>query len=124
MKTQHDPSQLHRLMKIAIDSGEVSTIAEAERLFLGYRLAIQVGEEIANSSTLQASLLTAINTARRCFMGGVEIGGNLDVPLIVPWRNYKTLLEAVIDLQGKPVQALTPEVPLINIGHDSIHKAP
>ena len=44
MNSQHDPSQLHRLMKIAIDSGQVSSIAEAERLFSGYRLAIQIGE--------------------------------------------------------------------------------
>jgi hypothetical protein len=122
MKTQHDPSQLHRLMKIAIDSGEVSTIAEAERLFSGYRLAIHVGKDVAHSPTLQASLLTAINTARRSFMGGVEISGDLDVPLIVPWRNYKTLLDAVIDLQGKPVRALTPEIPRIIIGDNSIHQ--
>ena len=124
MNSQHNPSQLHRLMKIAIDSGEVSSIAEAERLFSGYRLAIQIGKDCAHSPTLQASLLTAINTARRCFMGGVEISGNLDVPLIVPWRNYKTLLDAVIDLQGKPVKTLTPEIPQISIGDHSTHKLP
>lgn len=122
MKSQHDPSQLHRLMKIAIDSGEVSTIAEAERLFSGYRLGIQVGKDVAHSPTLQASLLTTINTARRCFMGGVEVSGDLDVPLIIPWRNYKTLLEATIDLQGKPVKTLTPEIPKIIIGDNSIYK--
>lgn len=124
MNSQYDPSQLHRLMKIAIDSGQVSSIAEAEHLFSGYRLAIQIGKDCAHSPTLQASLLTAINTARRCFMGGVEISGNLDVPLIVPWRNYKTLLDAVIDLQGKPVKTLTPEIPQISIGDHSTHKHP
>ena len=122
MKSQLDPSQLHRLMKISIDSGEATTIADAQRLFSGYRLAIQVGKDVAHSPTLQASLLTAVNTARRCFLGGVEISGELNVPLCIPWRNYKTLSDAIVDLQGKPVKRLAPEIPRIIIGDNSKHQ--
>ncbi len=108
---------LSRVIKIAIDSGEVSTVEEAEDLFAGYRLAISVGPEIENSPTLQAALLTAVNTARRCFLGGVFVSGNVDVDLLVPWRRYRTLQDAVVDLDGQLDPGLYLEsIPLIGLG--------
>lgn len=108
--------QLHRSVKLALDSGEAATLAEAQRLFQGYRLQIDAGPEIAVSSTLQAALLTAVNTGRRCFLGGVQIAGALDVPLRVPWRRCRTLAEAVMDLQGRIVPIIAPALPRIVFG--------
>ena len=35
--------KLHRLVKQALDSGAAASIAEAEALFAGYRLALRIG---------------------------------------------------------------------------------
>lgn len=110
------PDQLHRLVKLALDSGEVATLEEAERLFAGYRLGVAVGRDAAASPTLQAAVLTAVNAGRRGFLGGVSVAGALDVPLRVPWRECRTLAEAVADLQGGIVPVLDPEIPRLVIG--------
>jgi len=44
---------LSRTVKIAIDSGEVTTIEDAKKIFQGYHLAIEVGSDVATSPTLQ-----------------------------------------------------------------------
>ena len=92
---------LHRTLKAALDTGEATTLEEAQRLFAGYRLLIEVGRDVAASPTLQAMALTAVNTARRCFLGGVDVVGAVDVDLRVPWRRCKTLAEAVMELHGR-----------------------
>lgn len=115
-KTSGD--ELHRAVKLALDSGEAATLDEALALFTGYRLAIEVGPDVAHSASLQAAVLTAVNTARRCFLGGVEVAGRLDVELLVPWRRCRTLTEAVADLGGTPVVTLSPEIPYVLVGGD------
>jgi hypothetical protein len=108
--------QLHRLVKLALDTGEAHSLEEAERLFAGYRLAIEVGRDVAGSPTLHAAILTAVNTARRSFLGGVQVSGNVEMPLRVPWGGCRTLAEAVVDLQGCVVRSINPELPRIVIG--------
>lgn len=108
---------MHRTVKLALDTGEVSSVEEADHLFAGYRLLLEAGPEIARSPTLQAALLTAVNTGRRCFLGGVHIAGNLDVPLRVPWYQYRSLKDAVIDLQGQPIEATDPTFPCVVFGN-------
>ena len=112
------PDQLHRLVKLALDTGEAANLEEAQRLFGDYRLGIVVGSSVAHSATLQAALLTAVNTGRRSFLGGVSVEGTLDVPLLVPWGRCRTLGDAVVDLQGVNT-ALAPGVPQIVIGDAS-----
>src|SRR5579871_199477 len=99
-----------------MDSGEVVSLAEAKQLFQGYRLVIEVGPDIAGSATLQAAVLTAVNTGRRCFLGGVLVVGDLAARLLVPWRRSGTLAEAVVDLQGQIAPTCPPETPRIVIG--------
>src|SRR5689334_10945069 len=86
---------LHRTLKVVLDTGEATTLEEAQRLFSSYRLVVEVGQEVASSPTLQAMVLTAVNTARRCFLGGVDVVGRVDVDLKVPWPQRGTLAEAV-----------------------------
>lgn len=109
--------ELHRLVKLAVDTGEAQTVADAVQLFEKYRLAIRVGPDAARSPSLQAAVLTTVNTGRRCFLGGVLVAGDLDVDLLVPWRDCTTLGEAIVDLQGVVVADVSPEIPRVVIGN-------
>jgi hypothetical protein len=118
MSISNISDHLSRTVKLAMDSGEAKTAEEAQRIFEGYRLRIAVGPDISESPTRQAALLTAVNVARRCFLGGVEIVGGTDAELLIPWRNCQTVAEAVRDLKGKLAEApeATNDLPLIVIG--------
>lgn len=117
MHKWNNVDSLHRTGKLAMDSGEASSIEEAEKIFKGYKLTIEVGPDIADSPTRQAMLLTAVNTGRRCFLGGVEVTGNVNTPLLVQWRDCRTLAEAILNLHGQIVTTMTPEKPRILIGN-------
>lgn len=116
MNPSHLGDGLHRAVKMALDSGEAASLAEAERLFLSYQMMIDVGPEVATSPSLQAALLTAVNTGRRSCLGGVRITGSMDTELLIPWRRCRTLGQAVTDLQGTIVDSVVPEVPRLVIG--------
>jgi hypothetical protein len=125
MEEYNQGNTLHRTIKLALDTGEASSLEEAVRLFEGYRLLLEVGADVASSPTLQAALLTAVNTGRRCFLGGVKVTGNLDVALRVPWRSCRTLADAIIDLQGKLAATVDPTLPRIVFGDvDSVAGSP
>src|SRR5260221_4862133 len=117
MEEQNQGDALHRTIKLALDTGEALSVEEAVRLFEDYRLLLEVGPDVAYSPTLQAALLTAINTGRRCFLGGVQVVGDLDVALRVPWRRCRTLADAIIDLQGRLAATVDPTLPRIAFGN-------
>ncbi len=116
MEEHNQCDALHRTIKLALDTGEALSIEEAMRRFERYRLLLEVGHDVASSATLQAALLTAVNTARRCFLGGVQVTGNLDVALRVPWRRCRTLADAIVDLQGKVTTTFDSTLPRIVFG--------
>lgn len=116
MDKQNLSEKLSRTVKMAMDSGEAATVEEAERIFRGYQLAIEVGPDVTFSPTLQAALLTAVNTGRRGFLGGVSVVGNLDALLLIRWRSCRTLAEAIRDLRGNAVEKIPPDLPRIVIG--------
>lgn len=107
---------LHRLVKLAMDTGEASTYAEAQSLFKGYRLSVAIGHDAAHSMTQQAALLTIVNTGRRSLLGGIEVKGYLNVPLLLPLPGFCTLAEAVQGLGAKAVSELDSTVPLVVLG--------
>ena len=84
---------LHRLVKQSLDSGEAASVEEAEAMFRSYSLAFHI--EASGRADHQAALLTGVALARRVFLGGVTVTGNLDVPLAVPMRFSGTLRGAV-----------------------------
>jgi hypothetical protein len=118
MNISNISDHLSRTVKLAMDSGEAKTAEEAQRIFEGYRLRIAVGPDISQSPTRQATLLTAVNVARRCFLGGVEVTGCPASQLLIPWLNCRTVAEAVRDLRGELVEAgdSASDLPLIVIG--------
>jgi hypothetical protein len=120
MKIENLHENLSRTVKLAVDNGEASTVEEAENIFGGYRIGVEVGNGVASSPTMQAAVLTIVNTARRCFLGGVLVAGNLDVALLVPWRKFKYLSEAVADLRGEVVDVLPSSVPCLLVGKVSV----
>src|SRR5690242_3696134 len=110
-------NELNRSIKLAIDSGEASTIDEARAIFEGYKLGIRVGPDVASSPTKQVAVLTAVNTARRCFLGGVEVEiQRRNANLLVPWRDCRTLEQAINDLGGTTLDAIDPDLPTILVG--------
>ncbi|MCB1469665.1 MAG: hypothetical protein KDK08_21530 [Rhizobiaceae bacterium] len=108
--------RLNRLVKLAMDTGEATSIEEAERLFAGYRLSVAVGADVAHSATLQAALLTVVNSARRSFLGGVEVSFADDFPLLVPGSKHKKLAATVNALGGRVVRDIGVPTPLICLG--------
>ncbi|BCS51826.1 hypothetical protein [Geobacter sp. SVR] len=117
MREENDSEKLHRTAKLFMDSGDATSEEEAVRKLEGFILSIEVGPDIATSPTRQAILLTTVNTARRCFLGGVYVYGTTDVELLVPWKNFKSLQDAVIDLRGKIDAAAKITSPQIIIGN-------
>jgi hypothetical protein len=106
---------LHRLVKQAIDSGAASSIAEAEALFRGYRLRIEIDDDAVDDPAYQATLLTAVSLAQRVFLGGVSVAGSLEIPLAVPMPLGPTLESAIRELGATTARDADP-APTIVIG--------
>ena len=82
MTAQISADSLHRLIKHAIDSGAAASVAEAEALFQGYRLQVEIDPAVICDPVQQAAALTTVALGRRVFLGGVTVTGPLDAPLM------------------------------------------
>lgn len=96
-----------RLAKAIMERHGVSYDRACEMLG-ALHLRLICGEEIRESAALQAALLTAINTGKRAFRGGVTVSFTKEVPLRVPWPGAATLNEVVLAL-GAQEDRSTPE---------------
>lgn len=94
-------NSMHRLVKQAIDSGSAATVAEAEALFQGFRLAITFMPDDPSDPVEQATLLTAVALGRRVFLGGVRVVGALEVPVSTGLPLGPTLGDSVKALGGE-----------------------
>jgi hypothetical protein len=66
---------LNRTVKLAVDTGEATSVEAAEQLFRGYKMQILVGADVAESTVLRTALRTAVNCAARTLLGGVTVVG-------------------------------------------------
>jgi len=107
---------LNRVVKIAIDSGEVATVSAGYDLLRTYRVGVRVGPEVQKSAAHQAALLTIVNIGRRALLGGVYIEGSLDTPLLVPVPGHRTLAGAVAALGGQAIEEITGTLPTLILG--------
>lgn len=115
--TDTRPDTLHRGVKMALDNGEAESLEAAYALFAGYRIAIGLGVGAGLSAAVQAALLTMVNCGRRALLGGVEVTGDLQVPLLVDLPGLgETLLDAVIALGGTPKADASPHTKLVWLG--------
>lgn len=120
MKIVPEADSLHRLVKQAMDSGRASTFEEAATLFEGYRLAIEIADPSDTAS--QAALLTAVALARRVFLGGVWVMGDLDVAQTTPLPFGPTLRDGVIALGGQ-IGGVENGTPRISVRHGATGRA-
>lgn len=111
-----DADGLSRVVKMALDTGEVDTLEAGYALFRTYRLGVIVGPEAADSAAHQAAVLTIVNTARRAMLGGVVVSGHLDVPLRVQVPPYATFAAAVAGLGGRTEPWVPEDVPVLTVG--------
>ena len=111
------PDTLSRVVKMAIDIGEVASVEEGYALFARYRLGVHVDADAGRSVAHQAALLTIINTGRRALLGGVLIAGQLDVPLLVDFPGgHPTLAMAARALGATLVDILPADIPALILG--------
>lgn len=92
------PDDLHRLVKQLMDNGTATTVAEAEAIFSGYKLAIDYVPGDADETCQQTILLTCVALAKRVFLGGVTVIGDLSAIQKTPLRLGPTLQDAVLSL--------------------------
>ncbi len=115
--------ELHRTAKIELDEGRARTIDEAYQIVSGYVLQIDVGGDVLESATRQAMLLTAVNAARRAFLGGVRVRLSDDGPMMARWAEGRGLAESVRAFGGTIVEALGDGHPTLVIGNVIEHPA-
>jgi hypothetical protein len=107
---------LHRLVKLAMDTGEAESIEHAERIFAGYRIGVVVGQEIQRSPSHQAALLTFLRLASRVFLGGVDVlvASAEAIPNLI--HGDLGIAETIDKVGARRVESLQPDVPVVCIG--------
>jgi hypothetical protein len=111
-----DHTRLHRTAKYFMDSGRAATHDDAMSILRGFGASIRVGPEAVASIPHQIALLTLINLARRTLLGGVEVLGVPNAPLLVPLARARSLADAVVELGGTLVTTGNPLWPVAQIG--------
>ena len=122
MTTFSADESLHRLVKEALDSGAAQSIAEANRMFKGFRINLEFDPGAAEDGDSQAALLTAVALARRVFLGGVNVCCPAQTRLAVPLRIGETVGEAVVRLGGELGRG-TADQPLVTIGDSPVRRS-
>lgn len=114
--TFFDADAMHRLAKLALDAGEVTTPDAALALFRQYRLRIHLGVGWANTLAGQACVVTAVSTASRALLGGVEVTGDLTPVMQVPLFAGQRAADVVAALGGAVTAVPKPRLPSLMIG--------
>lgn len=114
--TEFNADSMHRLAKMALDAGEVTSPEEAVALFSRYRLRIHLGHGWANTLAGQACFLTALNTAVRAFLGGVEVYGDLGFTLDVPLYQGRGARAVAEELGAAVDNSTTTNLPTLVLG--------
>ena len=80
------------------------------------RTQIDVGLDVSESETRQATLLTAVNTAVRAFLGGVRVRLREHGRMTVAWAEGMDMATAVETYGGTIVESLDRNHPTLVIG--------
>ena len=112
--------ELHRLVKLAMDTGEAESIEHAQRIFAGYRIGVALGPEIQFSRSHQAALLTFLQLASRVFLGGVDVVMPIDIVIPNLLAENLSVAETMEKVRARRVKYLEPQVPAVCIGTVSL----
>ena len=107
---------LNRLVKLDVDLGRAATVEEAYQTFAQYQATIVVSSSAVRSAEHQSCLLTFLVLASKCFLGGISICGDLNVPLLTPLPFGSTLRDAVTFLGARLVPSIGPGSPIVVFG--------
>lgn len=121
---QPTAESMHRLVKLALDSGEASNVEEAQRIFSRYRLRVHLGAGWNRSVAGEAAFLTAVNCAARAFLGGVMVTGDMRQTLNVPLYRGRAVADVARELGGQLVDEAPVDVPTLVIGKWESKAAP
>src|ERR1017187_239313 len=91
---------VNRTQKLLMDLGKSASAEEAEATLQGFTMQVVCGGRIASSATMQGALLTIVNTASRCFLGGVQVVGCPACRLLINYGAQDHLHSAVRELGG------------------------
>lgn len=111
-----DPNTLHRTAKYFMDNGRAATAEDAMEMLSRFGLSISIDEQAAATTDGQIALLTLVNTARRSLLGGVEVEGVGDAPVLTALATARTLKDAVHELGGRCVKGVCFAWPRAMIG--------
>lgn len=113
-----DPNSFHRLVKVLADSGEWSTLEDAQAAFARYGVRIVIDAGVADDEAAQIIALTAINVAARSFIGNVAVEAAHDFALCTHGLDGWTLgdftrwagvqAQSSAHMQGWPVIRIAP----------------
>jgi hypothetical protein len=98
-------NSFNRLSLGIIEKNECSP-EEALTQLATFKLQLQCGEAIRTSVPLQAAFLTAVNTAKRAFLGGVSVLMPANIVSLLPWPGQLTLNEIAVQLGAETVAVL------------------
>lgn len=93
------PDTVSRTAIILTNTGEVSSLEAAHAMLDSFVLQVRVGD-LAGNRTLQAAVLTIVNSGARAFLGGVRVSLAVDTTITAGWFHGAALSEAIELLGG------------------------
>jgi hypothetical protein len=90
MNGEELPNDLHRLLKLIMVTRNVD-LATATEFLRSLPIVVRCSDSIRRSVSLQAALLTAVNCANRCYLGGVTVVMPETVESLLPAHQAKFL---------------------------------
>lgn len=102
--------------KILLDDGTAEDADDARRILEGYKLQIDIGEDVVGNPAHEAALLTILNTARRAFLGGVHVHARSNPTMRSKWAAGSRLSEVIERYGATEARTLSPDHPTVIVG--------
>lgn len=111
-----DVDRLDRIQKLALDTGDATTIEEAAELFSRYVLQVDVRGDGLQGPTAEAAFATILNSAPRAFQGGVHVRLTQDQQLESGWVRGISASQAIVAYGCEQVTKLSDDYPTLVLG--------
>jgi hypothetical protein len=110
------PDGVHRTAKQLFESGQASSLPEAEEILQRLVLQVDVGADIERTPSAQATLMTVVNAGARAFRGGVHVRTDDDPLLSEGWGAGASMSSMIARLGGRLTAELDSTHPTVVIG--------